>query len=65
MVIVAGSSGVAVMVIVAVNVLTCAVTMYTPVFVPSINPRLAVPFMVWVVVANNPCDCQLTVVVAT
>ncbi len=48
-----------------------AFTTYSPVFVPRIKVRLAVPFMVCVVVAANICvvrlpiGCQLIVLFAT
>ncbi len=61
----------AVMVKVAVNVPNDALTTYSPVFVPRVKARVAVPFMVCVVVAASTCvvrvptGSQLMFVVAT
>jgi hypothetical protein len=54
-------SAMAVMVKVAHSSLCEAVILYIPVCVPRVNSRVAVPFMVLVLVDANPCPCQLTI----
>jgi hypothetical protein len=56
-----GVPGVAVMVKVALLPSCEAVILYIPVCVPRVNSRVAVPFMVLVLVDANPCACQSTV----